>query len=428
MATREDESVGSGPDHYTQLVRWLGGEDAARAKGLFPVNLGTGYEIRWDIIFGQDGPPKTLGKEASGGQAAMSELVRELNRKMYRGFIWSAVEVRLYKENQDAARMSREGMPAFPSHWFNREDSVVPMLDPAAFKDLTLVTFEGLFHEKIEGCYVLRNDERRKNTISVPYPTAFHAASDDVLEEHIQWVKTSPRDKLIAYYASPHGRGEELRGRIAEQCASAPDACLDMSAPSPDLDAAFQPSSNRTRTNREVHDALRSAKFCLQPAGDTPTRSQIFECLICGGIPVFFSTCAQADLVYERLYEPFLPPFERTSFGPGPWAVVLDQNKVISQSDYLLETLRTIASDTLRITKMQQTIISFLPRLQYPPDPTVPPDLPRFGPDALGVYAGLLDERLAANANGAQGGDGHENEDASLSAVGGVQPKGRLVG
>ena len=89
----------------------------------------------------------------------------QLNSKNYRGFIWSAVEVRLYKEVQDSARMSREGMPFFPSHWFNRVDDVVPQLHDAAFKDLTLITFEALFHEKGAGCYVLRTDDRRNHTI-----------------------------------------------------------------------------------------------------------------------------------------------------------------------------------------------------------------------------------------------------------------------
>ena len=195
-------------------------------------------------------------------------------------------------------------------------------------------------------------------------------------------------------------------------------ACNDLGVPAPDTEASWREifgnntnasppegsaGGGKLRTNWEVHDALRSARFCLQPAGDTPTRSQIFECLLCGGIPVFFSTCAQADLVYERLYEPFLPPFERTAFGPGPWAVVLDEERVINNQTYLLGTLANIAADKLRITKMQETIISFLPRLQYPPDPTAPPDLPRYGPDALGVYNALLSERLSSNAERSNG-------------------------
>ena len=34
----------------------------------------------------------------------------------------------------------------------------------------------------------------------------------------------------------------------------------------------------------QVHEKLRKATFCLEPQGDTPTRSQIFECLLSGGI------------------------------------------------------------------------------------------------------------------------------------------------
>lgn len=165
-------------------------------------------------------------------------------------------------------------------------------------------------------------------------------------------------------------------------------------------------------TNADVHAELRHSQFCLEPQGDTPSRSQIFEGLLSGCIPVFFSSCVRPDLVYERMYEPFLPKHERTTFGAGPWAVVLDARRVLTNATYVMDELAGLARNTSQIDEMRRTIIGIMPRLQYRDVPATdeqPMDgsdaqdrdamarklegASRYAPDALDVLASIMQDR-----------------------------------
>jgi len=123
---------------------------------------------------------------------------------------------------------------------------------------------------------------------------------------------------------------------------------------------------------------------------------QIFECLISGSIPVFFTSCPGGDMVYERLYEPFLPRFDRTEFGLGTWAVVLDSRRAENEEGYTMAALARIARDADAIRKVQRTILSLMPRLMYPEPSYVSSDCHAEGvqePNALVILREVLTSR-----------------------------------
>jgi hypothetical protein len=171
-----------------------------------------------------------------------------------------------------------------------------------------------------------------------------------------------------------------------------------------------------TLSNGEIHAEARDSTFCLEPQGDTPSRSQIFECLMTGSIPVFFSSCAQPDLVYERLYAPFLPPYERQEFGPGLWAVVLSSERAVNEPTYVMDELQALRANKTLIKAMRAVIIAAMPRLVYREAPHLSSDVPiyrksdaswtdstRYQPDALAVLHDTLVDRGILSANSRRG-------------------------
>merc|ERR1719230_2206585 len=90
------------------------------------------------------------------------------------------------------------------------------------------------------------------------------------------------------------------------------------------------------------------------------------------------------------MYEPFLPRFDRTEFGAGTWAVVLDSRRVLEEPTYMKDELTLLAQDTEKLETMRETIIAFMPRIQYP---RISQQLSRYQPDALKVLGRLMSDR-----------------------------------
>jgi len=401
LDTSPERAVGSGPDHYTRLQRWL---LLAGEGRVLPIGLGSGDEPTWATIQAMEHAAdlrrtnssqdrdtlslpgnRTASSELYEGIQALEPFTRMLSNASlgYRAFVWSAVELRLYMEGHEAADMvGRDGKDAFPSQWFNGMADEAQM-SAEAHQRLTVITFEPLFHNALPACPVLRTDSRAKHAMAVPYPTSYHATTDAAFDAHMAWVRASPRDILAVYYGGSHGMAKDLRERIERVCMRA-ERCHSLNS-----HGGFNGSS-AALTNGEVHGALRKATFCLEPAGDTPTRSQIFDCLLSGGLPVFFASCARADLVYERMYEPFLPRYDRTGFGAGKWAVLLDSRQVMANETYMMNELAAIAENTTLVAKMREQVIKIMPRIQYR---QLGWALDKHQPDALAVYMDELQRR-----------------------------------
>jgi len=449
---RPKDRAGSGKDHYSTLSKWLNVTGMLDRQRVYSFDmtgpnqhLGPRVLARWDELSDKDFA--TLCPTMRQDIDTLNDAGRGL-----RAFVWSAVELRLFREAHQATVM------AHPPAWFDpkpaggmassdgRSGSACELqpLTEEARNRLTVLTFESLSRHANRSCFVLRDDARSSQSISVPYPTSFHPTSEAAFDRHLEWVHRSTRPHLAVLYASLHGKGpdgSELRTAIDLSCLE-DSSCVNLlyrrhysTTPrasrngGPYLDGtgtggitllggddgdgrkdahvseAFADRlANRAVTseedmelsNGEVHAELRDSIFCLEPQGDTPMRSQVFECLLCGTIPVFFSSCARPDLVFERIYEPFLPPYERTAFGPGLWAVVLDSERAMSEPTYVMDALRAIALNTTAIAAMRKVITAAMPRLVYPSTEESAVSWTRsarYQPDALGVLRSILVDR-----------------------------------
>ena len=225
---------------------------------------------------------------------------------------------------------------------------------------------------------------------------------------HVSWLASSDRRPYLAAYAgAAHGLDMKLRSRLARYCRNAaPTDCnfIDVERHSGVAEGSSGGGNNRHIVaygrplagdrpcpERDAHwrvfaDAYAASDFCLMPPGDSPSRQALFDALLCGCIPVFFATCVHPELVYETMYDPFMPRHERHRLGAGPWAVVLNATAIehgqdASHGPHLWHLLRHVNVGTRRA--MRRRIAAFASRLQYASGPL------RQFQDAASVYASL---------------------------------------
>jgi hypothetical protein len=365
-----NQQVGRGVDLYTNTWEWI--RDYLNPKTTL------GFDLMCTKRAMENGAKCTRGDgnwEATkvmslannlpppAGAVVVTAGISKLNDdRAIHAFVWPAVELRAYAAGFDAVTTSSdEGEAVYPTRWFGKDARSPFKLDSEASDRLTALTIEPLWHRVAPHCYILRADGREDHSIAVPYPTSFHVASAAEMDAHMAWMravaKATPSSErtLALLFAGIHSDpgiddGKEIRVALTQQCTSSHRCNVMEGNPS----------------NEVVHGNLAGATFCLQPAGDTPSRSQVFECLIAGGVPVFFASCARPDLVFERMYAPFLPSYERHSFGAGDWAVLLDANKVLKEPKYMIKQLETIAADHGRLEKLRAAGAATIPRITYP--------------------------------------------------------------
>lgn len=282
-------------------------------------------------------------------------------------FVWSAVGHRLYVDAQlvacDAAlppTYDRLGAPAHAIHhlapitieplWRNLGNCTAEASCVALRRTAASFALEHDCDPTL--CFVTRADT---NAIAVPYPTLFRAADDAALAAHLAWMRQRPqRTFVMAFVGGTHGQHPYLRSLLHAECAA--------SAACAHIDCSTRHELDKCQDPVDITRRLHSATFCLQPDGDTPTRQSWFDSILCGCIPVFFSSCLHTELFYEHVYAPFLPAHARTAFGAGDWAVVLNVTAV-----YAGETVERMlrALDAADVRHMQARLLAIAPVLQY---------------------------------------------------------------
>ncbi|XP_021735847.1 xyloglucan-specific galacturonosyltransferase 1-like isoform X2 [Chenopodium quinoa] len=180
------------------------------------------------------------------------------------------------------------------------------------------------------------------NDVGIPHPTNFHPKSD---EEIIAWqekIKQMNRMNLISFAGAPRRALGSIRSVLIEQCASAPRVCNF-------LDCGEQKCAD----SAAVMKLFMESEFCLQPAGDSPTRKSVFDALIAGCIPVVFD-----PFTAHYQYPWHLPEDHRK------YSVYLDQEEVkMSEMNVVNELLKI---PLVERQQMRNYIIEeLMPRLVY---------------------------------------------------------------
>jgi hypothetical protein len=189
----------------------------------------------------------------------------------------------------------------------------------------------------------------------IPYPTAFHPSSDAQIASWQTRVSSSKRDTLVVFAGVPRSDnkrvgGSSIRSELMKQCSNYSQPphnnnnkiCSLLSCSVIDCE----------RNPQLLMEAFLNAVFCLQPSGDSATRKGVFDCLIAGGIPVFFDP----ETAYMQ-YHWHLPQ------NGSSYSVFFPREAVVNGSVDVIQELQRIPRSA--IASMQHTINSFLPKLLY---------------------------------------------------------------
>lgn len=128
---------------------------------------------------------------------------------------------------------------------------------------------------------VERNPWKGRNQYGVPYPSYFHPRAE---EEVLSWqdtVRRAKRTHLFAFVGGPRKGIEKaaVRAAILEQCGASP-RCRRVEC---------EPGSSQCHNPDSVLEVMMGSEFCLQPPGDSFTRRSVFDAVLAGCVPVFFS-------------------------------------------------------------------------------------------------------------------------------------------
>ena len=102
---------------------------------------------------------------------------------------------------------------------------------------------------------------------------------------------------------------------------------------------------------RETVELFLGSRFCLQPRGDSFTRRSIFDCMVAGGIPVFF----WKRTAYTQ-YQWFLPQDRE-------YSVFIEKEAVKNGSVEIEEYLEGIGQE--REMRMRETVVGMIQRMVY---------------------------------------------------------------
>ncbi|ESR51285.1 exostosin domain-containing protein [Citrus sinensis] len=213
-------------------------------------------------------------------------------------------------------------------------DHVIPMTHPNAFRFL---------RQQLNASILIVADFGR-------YPRSMSNLSKDVVAPYVHVVESftddNPPDPFVArktllFFQGNTIRKDEgkVRAKLAKILTGYDDVHYERSAPT-------------TKSIKESTEGMRSSKFCLHPAGDTPSSCRLFDAIVSHCVPV---------IVSDRIELPFEDEIDYSEFS------VFFSIKEAGQPGYMIDQLRQIPK--ARWIEMWQRLksISHYYEFQYPP-------------------------------------------------------------
>ncbi|KAH7685831.1 Exostosin-like protein [Dioscorea alata] len=180
-----------------------------------------------------------------------------------------------------------------------------------------------------------------RNQYGIPYPSYFHPRNRSELTSWQELVRKSNRTHLFSFVGGSRPASNQMaavRGEILKQC-NASAQCLQVEC---------EAGSSRCYEPDRVLNVMMKAEFCLQPPGDSFTRRSVFDSILAGCVPVFFSE----HTAYTQ-YKWYMP--NRTQ----DWSVFLGSDQWIR----IEEELGKIPK--IQIQQMRIQIIDLIPSMTY---------------------------------------------------------------
>ncbi|XP_044491644.1 probable arabinosyltransferase ARAD1 isoform X1 [Mangifera indica] len=221
-------------------------------------------------------------------------------------------------------------------YWLRSEgrDHVIPMTHPNAFRFL---------REQVNASILIVVDFGR-------YPRSLSNLSKDVVSPYVHIVESfsddDPPDPFesrttLLFFRGNTARKDEgkVRAKLAKLLAG-------------NDDVYYEHSTATTTSIKESTRGMRSSKFCLNPAGDTPSSCRLFDAIVSHCVPV---------IVSDRIELPFEDEIDYTQFS------VIFSVKEALQPGYLVNQLRQFPKE--RWIEMWRHLknISHHYEFQYPP-------------------------------------------------------------
>ena len=169
------------------------------------------------------------------------------------------------------------------------------------------------------------HEAAHNNSLPVPYVGHIHRVSIHNRDKLLADEGVASKKTLLASLSFASTRNSPLRVALAAQCQAAPEECW------------FMPF----KSFAEVIDTYRHSWFCVQPHGDTPTRSALLDCLASGlAVPAVFDEYLAdmlpfADVVDFRTILAYVP-----------------EEDIMGTGGSLLQSLKEYSNDT-RMTMLE---------------------------------------------------------------------------
>lgn len=179
--------------------------------------------------------------------------------------------------------------------------------------------------------------------VSVPYPTGFHPKTKDNLIDWQNFVRGCSRSSLFTFIeTSSNWADNDIRRLLMDYCRKESGSCR-----------AVDCAVSECFTNSSVIlNPLLESEFCLQPKGESFTSRSVFDCMIAGSVPVFFTKTTAYDQ-----YEWFLPG------EPESFSVFVDQEEVRNGTTSVKQALMRYSKEDIR--KKREKVIETIPRIIY---------------------------------------------------------------
>uniref|UniRef100_J3NC86 Exostosin GT47 domain-containing protein n=1 Tax=Oryza brachyantha TaxID=4533 RepID=J3NC86_ORYBR len=169
------------------------------------------------------------------------------------------------------------------------------------------------------------------------------------------------RPWLFAFAGGRRANGTlPIRDHIIDECTASPPARCGM------LDCSHGRSAT-CRSPRRLVGLFASARFCLQPRGDSFMRRSSIDTVLAGCIPVFFHEASTFKHQY-RWHERDDDTTTTTDAGRRRYSVVINPQDVVEGRVRIDEVLSRFTDD--EVAAMREEVIKMIPRFVYK-DPRV---------------------------------------------------------
>ncbi|TVU51423.1 hypothetical protein EJB05_02854, partial [Eragrostis curvula] len=200
----------------------------------------------------------------------------------------------------------------------------------------------------------------QRRDFAVPYPSYFHPSSASEAAAWQDRARRARRPHLMAFVGARRARGQlAIRDKVFEVCERNASRGCGMLDCSHGIEGAVT-----CRTAERLVNLFASAKFCLQPRGDSFMRRSSIDSVMAGCVPVFFHRASTLRLQYRwHELEPGISDGDRKRY-----YVLFNPDDVVSGKVDVEEVLGRYSDE--QVAAMREEVIRMIPRFVYK-DPTV---------------------------------------------------------